>query len=59
MSQTEKRPEDAAVAARRARHGVLPKPVRPADTVEEGTAATADPAKDALNPDEWPVRTCR
>ncbi|CAL9649628.1 hypothetical protein [Streptomyces sp. Tu 3180] len=49
--------EDAA-AARHARFGRLPEPVRVEDTVEERPAAAPDPARHAYDPDEWLVRYC-
>jgi hypothetical protein len=49
---------DPAAAARRARFGSLPAPVRLADTVEERPATVPDPARDAYNSDEWLVRYC-
>jgi hypothetical protein len=49
---------DDAEAARRARFGTLPEPIRLADTVEERPAIAPDPAKDAYNADEWLTRNC-
>jgi hypothetical protein len=50
--------QDAAEAARRARFGRLPEPVRLEDTVEERAATTPDPAQRAYDADEWLVRYC-
>lgn len=49
---------DAAGAARHARFGALPERVRPEDTVEERSATTPDPARDAFSSDDWLVRYC-
>ncbi|MFF8669965.1 hypothetical protein [Streptomyces sp. NPDC015242] len=45
-------------AARRARFGALPEPVRVEDMVEESPAGVLDPARTAYNQDEWLVRYC-
>ncbi|MFF7731492.1 MULTISPECIES: hypothetical protein [unclassified Streptomyces] len=45
-------------AARRARFGTLPEPVRVEDMVEERAASVPDPARTAYNQDEWLVRYC-
>ncbi|KJK37227.1 hypothetical protein UK15_22855 [Streptomyces variegatus] len=45
-------------AARRARFGALPEPVRVEDMVEERAAGVPDPARIAYNQDEWLVRYC-
>ncbi|MFF5516915.1 hypothetical protein [Streptomyces coeruleorubidus] len=50
--------ETEASAARRARFGTLPEPVRLEDMVEERAASTPDPARTAYNQDEWLVRYC-
>lgn len=49
---------DGAAAARHARFGRLPEPVRVEDMVEERPAAAPDPARHAYDPDEWLVRYC-
>ncbi|GAA2416425.1 hypothetical protein [Streptomyces coeruleofuscus] len=50
--------ETEASAARQARFGTLPEPVRLEDMVEERAASTLDPARTAYNQDEWLVRYC-
>jgi hypothetical protein len=50
--------ETEASAARQARFGTLPEPVRLEDMVEERAASTPDPARTAYNQDEWLVRYC-
>lgn len=52
------REDTDAAAARRARFGNLPEPVRVEDTVEERPAVAPDPARNAYDPDEWLVRYC-
>jgi hypothetical protein len=49
---------EAEGAARRARFGALPEPVRAEDMVEERAASVPDPARTAYNQDEWLVRYC-
>ncbi|MFE1251524.1 hypothetical protein [Streptomyces sp. NPDC058735] len=49
---------ETEAAARRARFGSLPEPVRVEDMVEERPAGTLDPARTAYNQDEWLVRYC-
>ncbi|MFI1399263.1 hypothetical protein [Streptomyces sp. NPDC020681] len=48
--------QDAAEAARRARFGSLPEPIRLEDTVQELPATVPDPAKDTYDPNEWLTR---
>ncbi|MDQ1013704.1 hypothetical protein [Streptomyces afghaniensis] len=55
---TSQRNSEAEAAARQARFGTLPEPVRLEDTVEERAASTPDPARTAYNQDEWLVRYC-
>jgi hypothetical protein len=50
--------EAETAAARQARFGTLPEPVRLEDMVEERAASTPDPARTAYNQDEWLVRYC-
>lgn len=50
--------KDTAAAARHARFGRLPEPVRAEDMVEERPATAPDPARHAYDPDEWMVRYC-
>ncbi|MFF7794689.1 hypothetical protein [Streptomyces sp. NPDC007991] len=52
------RSSEAEAAARQARFGTLPEPIRLEDTVEEQAAGTPDPARTAYNQDEWLVRYC-
>ncbi|WP_149549291.1 hypothetical protein [Streptomyces marokkonensis] len=49
---------DGAAAARHARFGHLPEPVRVEDMVEERPAVPDDPARRDYDPDEWLVRYC-
>ncbi|WP_369194271.1 hypothetical protein [Streptomyces djakartensis] len=49
---------EAEAAARRARFGALPDPVRVEDMVEERAATAPDPDRTAYNQDEWLVRYC-
>ncbi|MZF88170.1 hypothetical protein [Streptomyces sp. SID5643] len=49
---------EAEGAARRARFGALPEPVRVEDMVEERAASVPDPARTTYNQDEWMVRYC-
>ncbi|MEU1853349.1 hypothetical protein ABZ499_29820 [Streptomyces sp. NPDC019990] len=49
---------EAEAAARRARFGALPEPVRVEDMVEERAAGAPDPDRTAYNEDEWMVRYC-
>ncbi|GGY41437.1 hypothetical protein [Streptomyces djakartensis] len=49
---------EAEAAARRARFGALPEPVRVEDMVEERPASVPDPDRTAYNQDEWMVRYC-
>ncbi|MEU0250510.1 hypothetical protein ABZ192_40685 [Streptomyces sp. NPDC006235] len=55
---TSQRSSEAEAAARQARFGTLPEPVRLEDTVEERAAGVLDPARTAYNQDEWLVRYC-
>ncbi|MEU2113306.1 hypothetical protein [Streptomyces sp. NPDC019507] len=50
------RGSDPAAAARRARFGRLPEPIRREEMVEERPATAPDPARHAYNADEWLVR---
>jgi hypothetical protein len=50
--------QDPDAAARRARFGHLPPPVRLQDTVEERPGNVPDPSRDTYNADEWLVRYC-
>lgn len=49
---------EAEAAARRARFGALPEPVRVEDMVEERAADAPNPDRTAYNQDEWLVRYC-
>ncbi|MFC9504706.1 hypothetical protein [Streptomyces sp. NPDC057002] len=55
---TSQQGSDTEAAARRARFGALPEPVRVEDMVEERAAGAPDPARTAYNQDEWLVRYC-
>ncbi|MEU2496023.1 hypothetical protein [Streptomyces sp. NPDC007883] len=47
---------DPAAAARRARFGRLPEPIRREETVEERPATAPAPARHPCNADEWLAR---
>ncbi|MGW0614741.1 hypothetical protein [Streptomyces sp. NPDC002788] len=55
---TSQQGSEAEAAARRARFGALPEPVRGEDMVEERAATVPDPSRTAYNQDEWLVRYC-
>ncbi|GGS92120.1 hypothetical protein [Streptomyces violaceus] len=55
---TSQQGSEAEAAARRARFGALPEPVRVEDMVEERAASAPDPARTDYNQDEWLVRYC-
>ncbi|MFE9773236.1 hypothetical protein ACFYOV_16460 [Streptomyces sp. NPDC005931] len=58
MEPTYEDAEAEAAAARRARFGSLPQPVRTEDMVEERPATAPDPARDTYDPEGWMVRYC-
>ncbi|MEO3752394.1 hypothetical protein [Streptomyces sp. B6B3] len=51
-------PTDPAAAARTARFGTLPDPIRLDDTVEEHETTPRDPARYAFDSDDWLIRNC-